>query len=383
MTDLEELFRPLIEEGARYREPIETIETRARARDSLRRSRRRAQYRFGAGLMAVALITAAVAVVSTRRDAGSGRSSPLVTTTPTSTGVALTVPPGWHTYDYGLARISVPPDFNAVSGNGCGAPDGPLLEMQSAADNTAPVCGHDPAVVLSPIGAPADFEPLGLAGSVNGIDYFSVPSHCPPQPVPPSTSAPTASVCTPSVWVPALHVTILFAFNHRDRVADIAAIIDTLNYSTYARMVQQPFAPAPASWKTIALGGYSVRVPTGWRVVDLDKNHGFCSPDRNTVYLGVNDAGSCAFVGGSISPPHDSLQLSLVPTDHFGTPSTDPRSTVLHHNGLTLIQSPASGPLVYELGFVVEGGPRPIQLDLGLGLDPVVTRGILGSLKMP
>jgi hypothetical protein len=379
MTDLDELFRPLIEDGARHREPVEAIEMRARARRSLRRGRRRTQYAFAASFVAVSLIAATVGIVNAR-DHGSSRAGPIVTTTPPATDSTPTAPAGWVSYDYGLARLSVPPDYTASRGTACPAAEGPVLELTPTGDTTDMTClPGDPTVTLAPIREPAGFRPPGLASSVNGIDYVSVPSHCPPEPVPPSTVPPTAPVCEPSIWVPSLNVIISFAFTHRDNVAQIETIIDTLTYSTYARVLQQPFGPAPASWKTIALAGYVARVPASWAVV---RDSIYCGPVANTASVASSAIMSeCPPPGPLVAPPADAARFERYDTRPPATPS--PGARVLHHNGLNFTQQPVSGGLENEIHFAIDAPHGPLDVTLALGLDPAVARGILGSLKMP
>ena len=382
MTDLDELFRPLIEDGARHREPVEAIEMRARARQSLRRGRRRTQYAFAASFVAVSLIAATVGIVN-GRDRTTSKAGPIVTTTPPATDRVATVPPGWVSYDYGLARLSVPPDYTAVRGTICPAAAGPVVLELTPTDQTSDTTclPGDPTVTLAPTREPTGFRPPGLASSVNGIDYVSVPSHCPPEPVPPSTALPTAPVCEPSIWVPSLNVVISFAFTHADDVAQIGAILDTLTYSTYARVLQQPFGAAPASWKTVTVEGYSVRVPASWHVVDLSKATGFCYPEADTAYVGTPQlATSCAFRTG-IHSPEASLQL-----EHSAggdAPASTPDSISWRHSGLRFARQAgsASGLLSTELFLTVDGGRGRLLLTIGLGRDPAVARGILGSVR--
>jgi hypothetical protein len=366
VTDLEELFRPLIDESAQHREPVATIEARVVDR-RVRRRRQRAQYRFGAAFVAVALIATGVGVVHARDD-GTGTQPPshiATTTPPTPTTVAPSLAPtGWSTYDYGLARISIPPSWTTAEL--CPPAGGHALVFEVPGESARCVNPFHDVVTMRPLQS-TDCGPCVPDASVNGIPYDQVAPRC------------SGSFCPSIFYVPSLEVSITFVNNV---AAD--AILKTLTYSTYARLLQQPFADAPASWKTVTFDGFAVRVPSDWPTVDLAKTGGFCYPATNTVYVGaLTSAPGCAPPIRLVVSSKASLQLEQDTGSALGTPTTAPAALEWHHNGLTLTRrdDSASTPLATELLLDVDGPHGHLRVILGLGPDPAVARGILGSLK--
>jgi hypothetical protein len=364
VTDLEELFRPLIDESAPYREPVETIE--ARVRDlRVRRRRQRAQYRFGAAFLAVALIVTAVGVVHARSGGAPARPSHVATTT-TPPPPTVVAPAGWSTYDYGLARLSIPPGWTTAE---LCAPVGRHALLFEIPGETAS-CVHQfrDSVRIGPLQT-TDCGACVPNASVNGIPYETVLIRC------------LGPQCPTTIYVPALGVSVSFA-------GDGDAILQTLTYSTYARLLQQPFGAVPASWKTVTFDGFSVRVPADWPTVDLTGTADSCYAAPNTVYVGSPQFTSCpprASINGSISGLQSQGSLSVEPgsTRLSGPASSAPGPIEWHHNGLRFKQHEASAfaPLATVLYLDVDGPHGHLLLGLGLGRDPAVARGILGSLQ--
>jgi hypothetical protein len=357
VTDIEELFRPLIDESAPYREPVDAIE--ARVRDlRVRRRRQRAQVRFGAAFVVVALVATAVGVVHARDNTSAPpRPGRVATTTPPPTTPSVVVPARWSTYDYGLARLSIPPGWTA--GTGCPGPH-ELVLADPTTDSLGCGAGGTPSIEIAPLRPPTVHEPYVIDATVNGIGYESVYPKC------------LSRACPELIaYVPSLRIALSFVNVHPN------SILKTLTYSTYARIFQQPFGAVPASWKTVAFDGFSVRVPADWATIDLAKTGGFCGPAPNTVYIGTpTSIPGCAFL--PLQPPRASLQLEA--TD-ASAPPTD--ATGWHHNGLRFTRQAGSvsTPLSTELFLNVDGPHGRILLGLGLGPDPAVARSILGSLE--
>jgi hypothetical protein len=191
---------------------------------------------------------------------------------------------------------------------------------------------------------------------VNGIAYESELTRC--------LSRACASLIAK---VPALDVSISFS------TPDANAILRTLTYSTYARVLRQPFGATPSTWKTVSFDGVALDVPPSWRVASLT-NTPFCSPAPNTAYYGRQRIlPDCTFVLG-IPTPVDSLQIS---------PGSDPSDgTTLTRHGLRLERAPVSGPLDRTLTFTVHGGHEDVTVTVGLGRDAAIARGILGSIRL-
>ncbi len=360
MTDIEARFRPLIDESVPYREPIDAISARVAER-RVRRRRQRAQARFGAGFLAVAVIATAVGVVHARSDDGGAPARPgrVATTTPRPTPSTVAAN-GWTTYDYGLARLSIPPGWTA--GTGCRAPRKLLLsDPNDVALGCVPAGG--PSIDIGPL-PPTDpiHRPYVPNATVNGIPYVRVFPRC------------LSNACGLIVYLPTLKISISFTAD-----VDAAPILKTLTYSTYARIFQQPFGAVPASWKTVTFDGFSVRVPADWPTVDLSKTEGYCGPMPNTVYVGTPiGLPNCAPRFPPLVPPEASLQLE---PPGLSIPSTD--ASGWHHDGLrfTRQEGSVSAPLSTELYLNVDGPHGRLLVALGLGPDSAVARGILGSLK--
>jgi hypothetical protein len=346
MTDLDELFRGLIDESAARREPVEKIETRAREHRRREHRRHRAQG-FVASAVVVALVIGAVAFVR----GGDEASAPPAQSSPTTTTPTVAVPAGWHTYDYGLARLSIPPGWTASTG----CPSAHIFVMDDPSHDTVQNCPPPSDGPSMRIELFAGRSTRPSAVRVNGIRYDVSIGRC-----------LVASVCPLLVRVETLHVQIAFVGD-----VDWHAVLRTLTHSTYARILQQPFGPTSSSWKTISFDGYSVRVPRDWKTY---ANAAPCRPRPNAAYYSNvrSSAGGCDFVSAA-TPPEDSLQL-------FGG-SALPAATIGSRYGLTFGRLTASGPFVHTLDFVVTGGVRPLIVTVGLGLDPAIARGILGSIR--
>jgi hypothetical protein len=341
MTDLDERFRPLIDESAQWREPVEQIEVRASAFRRRDRRRHRAQG-FLAGAVVIALVVGAVAFVR-----GCGRAS----APPAHSGPAPRVTVGWQPYDFGLARLSIPPAWRATTG--CPSPETLLMENVSA-----PIgCGGRAAVPSIAIARLLP-DPMHLVikpnANVNGIPYALTMPKC---------ECDISAI----VKVPALDVELSFHGQF-----DWRQVLETLTRSTYARLLQQPFGPTPSSWKTVASGGVAVSVPASWAVEDL-RTTGFCGPEADTAYYGpITIVPSCPFLTG-VRRPSDSVQVSP------GSEPTDGRTSTRH--GLRLRRAPQPLPLDTTLTFTVLGSPHPVTVSVGLGTDPAIARGILGSIR--
>ncbi|HEX4492922.1 MAG TPA: hypothetical protein VH914_17080 [Acidimicrobiia bacterium] len=350
MTDLEELFGPLIDESARRREPVEQIE--GRAREYRKRDRRRHRVQgFLAGAVVVALVAGAVAFVR----GGDDSSVPPAQSSPTTT-TGVHIPAGWQTYDYGLARISIPPSWSVTEG----CPQAKTLVMIDPETNGLG-CGagaRGPSVTILPLPSNAHAQ---LNGTVNGIRYAEWSPNCPPQ-----------AHCGAIVDVPRLKVRI--------DLGNVATppILQTLTYSTDARVLQQPFGPAPRSWRTITYAGISVRVPKSWKTVTPDA----CGPLPNTVALGTADVsigeGAC-LVRKPTAPPVASLLMTTFDQNLEVTRRL--AASALHHNGLTLERAPVTGPFVPAVSYLIARGSKVVDVRIGLGLDPAIARGIAGSIR--
>ena len=358
MTDLEVLFQPLVDESRAQREPIEVIETRARDRRH-RRRRQRVQYRIGAAFATVTLVATAIGIVHARGTGDSRAVGPIVTTAPPTTdGIAPTTPAGWTTYDYGLARLSVPPGWRG--GSGC--PQAHVVLMVDPT-NDLPGCGAGgggPNITIRPIAPGFVFHPNDPPLRVNGIPYELESADC-----------PAGITCPIIVWAPRLGVMLSFV------EVGYQSILSTLTFSTYARVLQRQTGPASASWKTITFAGYSVRVPADWSTVDL-RAAGMCEPRANTVYLGSQAIYlPCANLG-ALPTPIAWVHLEQLTIAQSATPTTNPPG----RGEVRLRRHPTSGPFVRELAFTVGGGRTTVELTLGLGIDAAVARGILGSVKV-
>lgn len=362
MTDLEEVFRPLIDDSRRYREPIEVIETRARARRSRSQRRHRAQYRFGAAFLVVAVIAAAVGIVHANDHTVRSAAATSIPAAPPTTPVSSNASTGWTAFDYGLARLSVPPGWTSVAT--CAPANGHALVF--AFPRIDVTCQHSagPIVTIAPIPTDGLHEPYHPNQHVNGFAYELVLPKCQ------SRSCPSAIV-----YVPALKVAISFIG------VDDRRILNTLARSTYAQVTHHPFGPVPASWKPVTYGDFTLRVPPDWHTVD-QSNRAMCDPDANTVYLGTKK-----HLGGS-----EVLRLCGATPATLATrawlhieplPSHEPRlgARVAHHNGASFARDPVGAQVIHELYFVVVAGSAKVKVTLGLGADPAIAQGILGSLR--
>jgi hypothetical protein len=350
MTDLDQLFSPLIDESASRRAPVEEIETRARAYRRRERRRHRAQG-FVAGAAAIALVVGAVAFVRTGGDA----STPPAQSTPTSTTIVARVTAGWQTYDYGLARLSIPPGWTASSG--C-----PQTHTLLMADPNTPLgcgAGHGgPTISIAPfVAGPGPYTPNA---TVNGIPYERIIPRC------------LTATCEPFARVKALGVTISTSG------IDLDSILRTLTYSTYALVLQHPFAAAPQSWKTVTLDGVTARVPSSWRVDKASPD--LCKPVAHTAYVGVirNYRSDC--LQSAISGGTDWVDLEVLPVAYSQGVTTS--TTLSRVTGrLDLRRQPSFGPLTPEISYFAAGEGETVAITIGLGADPAIARGILGSLR--
>lgn len=351
MTDFDDLFDSMVDESAARRAPVDLVETRAREHRGRERRRHRVQG-FVVGALAIALVAG---VLSLARS-GPSESAPAAHTAASTT--TPTARPGWTTYDYGLARLSIPPGWTAYTG----CPAAYALTMTDPSVDSlqgcSPSSGDGPSIAIQPYTPPRDtvHQPFMPTAEVNGFPYELVIPKC-------------LNCAGEWVNIEKLGVTITF----RGRV-DMNAVLKTLTYSTYARLLQQPFGPTPASWKTITFDGVAVRVPRTWKVVDLTHT-GFCGPAPETAYVGSPGFSFLCPPPPALARHADSLQLETAGISQPVAPE------VTHHDLRFSLQI-GGAPLADVMTYRVTGGAKPVSVTVGLGLDPAIARGILGSIRL-
>ena len=354
MTDLDDLFTPLIDESATRRAPVELVETRAREHRRRERRRHRVQG-FVAGALAIALV---VGLISFARSDHNDSAPPAA-----STSTTVATPTGWTAHDYGLARLSIPPLWTV--GAGCPEPD--ELTMNEPG-NDAGSCGAypgGPSISISPYTPPRDHvhQPFAPSGEVNGFPYEYVIPKCIPQ------------TC-PDDWYSFEKLGVTIAFRGD---IDRRAVLRTLAYSTYAKLTQHPFGRVPSTWKTESYDGFALRVPSSW-TVHGSKDNVPCTPPQSSAWLGTASAMTSCFPRPFTPPKADWAWLQAIRPDHetarvfSGTPSA--------HNGLSFVAETITSPFVYDVTYLVTDGSRSVTINLGFGANPAIARGILGSLRV-
>ncbi len=352
----EELDRALTAALARVDEP--DVEA---ARGRLHRRIRRRRMMTSLAILPMLAAVIAVSVVVTSAGTHSQRvvTGPATTTPPIGGLAPLPVkmiagPPGWQPVDYGNARVWVPGDWKiSPPGFGeCGASYVKEVFIDPPAEKCAQQIAPNAAFIT--IHTLTSVAETGPTRTINGYQVI-VPD-------------------TPPLFlVPQLGVSLFIQTNESLR----EEILATVGPSSRAAVLAPGAAPPPPSdWQTVTYSGLTVRVPPSWPVADINSTSTFdeCHQifHQSSVVLGSPPVFPPCPTWGVVAPG-DGIWLT---TGSTGFNGPTPEHSLSLHNGLrTQVFDPSEANT-----FVIDIDANPVEIILGLGVDPTIARTILYAL---
>lgn len=278
---------------------------------------------------------------------------------------------GWSPVDFGSVRVYLPQGWTSVNRCSTSSSQGSPPSVQFIPDEflLRPASSQLMSCLPPAQGGWASLQPLPGAppaswvhSSINAIAVWSPPHQ--------ATNSDT-------VDIPTLHVQVYGR-------GDAEKILATVSHSSlYAVLGQSRPTAVPASWKAVRFDGLQADVPPTWPVEVVTRHvlePGTCAAQvflSPIVYLG--DSGlfaPCPFRPGQLAQPVDGLWIASGSTNQTFQ-SSQPRSFG-PRPAWTLYSDTDSGGTI---GVQVTIAGRPIELTVGLGIDPTVAEEILSSLQ--
>ena len=392
MSELSDLFRPLVD-----RVPPGPSVEELTGRVVRRRRRRRVRRAAGASI-AVAVAVVAAVTLGTRNGSVHkiivGNSPPATVDIGPAMLPGIVGPPGAQVVSYGNASMLVPSSWTLQEPTVC-AGDQSFSEI-----NPGPGYSPPGSCIVPPAMIPAHYARLR--------DDPTNPNGSQLQPQPTVTfngHRATVSRCAPTANCTAGLVTFAFpdlGVHLRVDAADAKSIASTIRFSPRYLVLAAQKRPVtiPPDWSTVTYDGIQVRVPASWPVRQLGNSHPgpdacgsrtfFAAPVVD-VGPGTNQGLPCqtaydlmapvpprlpvvdgVWIHPSIAPLQGGTVLRAVPTRVLLAPST--RQTAAP----AALNSPAL-PLLVLVTTNSQG--QRIELDVGLGNNPVIAAAIIASIN--